>query len=84
MREITQAETVEDSQIVRRTITMPTTGEGLKFAELVRKAAGLQNHKVKSLEMRIATKEAITFKAEFYGTAEDIAAAIAANEEDGK
>ena len=57
-------------------------GDGYKLAQIIQKAAGLDGFRLKSIECRIASKEVITFKAEIMGTAEDIAAAIAANEEE--
>ena len=59
-------------------------GDGYRFAQIIQKAAGLDGFRIRSIECRVASREVITFKAEIMGTAEDIAAAIAANEEDGK
>lgn len=66
----------------------PTMGIGLgnpgnTLAKLIQKAAGLDGYLLRSIECRIGMKEPITFTAEILGTAEDIAAAIAANEEEG-
>lgn len=57
-------------------------GDGYRFAQIIQKAAGLDGFRLRSIECRVAGKEAITFKAEIMGTAEDIAAAIAANEDE--
>ena len=53
----------------------------LSLAKLLQKAAGLDGFKLKSIECRIHCKEAVIFKAEIYGTAEDVEAAVAANQE---
>ncbi len=54
----------------------------LSLARLLQKAAGLPDDmKLRSIECRIHVNEAVIFTAEIYGTAEDVAAAVAANEE---
>lgn len=50
--------------------------EGMALRELLQKAAGLQNHKLRSLECRIATGEPVTFKAELLATKEDVREAL--------
>ncbi len=53
----------------------------LSLAKLLQKAAGLDGFQLRSIECRIHCKEAVIFTAEIYGTAEDVAAAVAANQE---
>jgi hypothetical protein len=56
--------------------------EGRALGRLLQKAAGLQDVSVSRISCEVNGKGLVLFTADIFGTAEDIAAAIAANEEE--
>jgi hypothetical protein len=61
-----------------------SSGHGKELTSLLIKAAGLDGKRVKSLECRVATGEAITFTAELYGLDEDIGPALASTKSEAE
>ena len=59
-----------------KTKILPMSDEGRKLYLLLQRAAGLQGFNVRTLEVRLNYKEAISFTAECLMGKEDIAAAL--------
>ena len=60
----------------KKTKILPVSEEGQKLFQLLRRACGLQDFNVRTLEVRFHYKETISFTAECLIGKEDIAAAF--------